>query len=204
MSFYDTVLGHPFVYNEIRPRVVGGIDMGPVYGRLESDASSRILDVGCGTGDALNYLNGYADYVGVDTDKIAVDFAREKFRGRANTMFEARLLDKDDVAKLRPTHVVFAGLLHHLTDPQVLSLLEMVRGSADLQRVVTQDIVYLDDQKVNNVLASLDRGQYCRRQEHYTALCREGGMVVEEAVVIPSSATSRFVKYLVMVLSRAS
>lgn len=203
MSFYDAVLGHPFVYNEIRPRVVGGIDMGPVYGRLGADASSRILDVGCGTGDALNYLDSFAEYVGVDTDKVAVDFASQKFGKKPNVRFEARLLDKADVAALRPTHVVFAGLLHHLTDTQVVDLFEMVRGSADLKRVVTQDIVYLDDQKVNNVLASLDRGQYCRRQEHYTTLCRDGGMVVEEATVIPSSAKSRFVKYLVMVLSPA-
>ncbi|RYE88932.1 MAG: class I SAM-dependent methyltransferase [Myxococcales bacterium] len=201
MGLYDTILGHPFVYNEIRPRVVGGIDMGPVYRRLDVPADARVLDVGCGTGDALNYLSGYAAYLGVDTDENAIRFAQERFGRRPATRFEARLLDGSDVAALRPSHVVFAGLLHHLTDAQVGDLFALVKASPALVRIVTQDIIYLPDEKVNNLFASLDRGQFCRRQEHYESLARRAGLRIDEAVVIPASATARFVKYLVMVLS---
>ena len=55
--------------------------------------------------------------------------------------------------------------------------------------------------KINNVLATMDRGQYCRRAEHYESLAARGGFTVEESRVIPASETSRFVKYLVMVLA---
>jgi hypothetical protein len=58
-ALYRKILGHPFVYDQIRPRVVGGIEMGPLYDLLAPDATRVILDVGCGTGDALRHLSGY-------------------------------------------------------------------------------------------------------------------------------------------------
>src|SRR5207244_492249 len=68
MRLYERILGHPFVYDHVRPRVVGGIDMSPVYDRLGAGAGSSVLDIGCGTGDALNYLHAVERYVGIDLD----------------------------------------------------------------------------------------------------------------------------------------
>ena len=38
-----SVLGTPFVYNRVRPAVVGGIDMAPLYEDLAGDAARMIL-----------------------------------------------------------------------------------------------------------------------------------------------------------------
>ena len=75
-SLYQKILGHPFVYEQIRPRVVGGIDMRGLYEMLGPEGSKVVLDVGCGTGDALNYLDGFEEYFGVDNDSVAIDAAR--------------------------------------------------------------------------------------------------------------------------------
>jgi len=88
MNLLRRALGAPSVYNRIRPLAVGGIDLSPFYRRLGADGASVILDVGCGTGDALNYLDGYARYVGFDTDEIAIRSARKRFGSRADVAFE--------------------------------------------------------------------------------------------------------------------
>ena len=198
MSLYDRILGHPFVYNHIRPRVVGGIDMSPVYDRLGADAGSSVLDVGCGTGDALNYLRALERYVGVDVDPIAIRHARERFGSRVEARFELKRLEPDDVAALAPTHVVMAGLLHHVSDDEALALLRMLRTSPRLRRVVTQDIVFLPGEWLNNVLAALDRGRFCRWQEQYERLVARGDLALIDSAIVPSSPQGGRVKYLVM------
>src|SRR4029077_9321231 len=93
VSLYDRILGHPFVYNYIRPCVVGGIDMSPVYERLGADAGASVLDVGCGTGDALNSLRAFERYLGVDVDPIAIRHARERYGSRVEARFEHKRLE---------------------------------------------------------------------------------------------------------------
>jgi len=200
VSLYDRILGHPFVYNYIRPRAVGGIDMSPVYERLGVDAGSLVVDIGCGTGDALNYLRAFGRYVGFDVGAIAIRHARERHGSRLDVRFEHKRLDPDDVARLAPTHVVMAGLLHHLSDHDAVALLRMLRASPRLRRVVTQDIVFLPGERFNNVLAALDRGRFCRGREEYERLVARGDLTLVESAIMSSSPKGRRVKYLVMTL----
>lgn len=198
MSLYDRILGHPFVYNEIRPRVVGGIDMSPVYERLAAGRDDVVLDLGCGTGDALNYLGEVESYLGVDIDEVAIRYAKERHGGRRGVRFDCRWLGEKDVRELAPTHVVMGGLLHHLSDDDALSLLKMVQASPRLRRVVTQDIVFLPGEIVNNFFARLDRGRHCRQQLGYEALVRRAGYALRESRIVRSHPTRGRVKYLLM------
>ena len=75
-GLFKKLLGHPFVYDQVRPRVVGGIDMKPLYDLLGTQGRRKVLDVGCGTGDALKHLGDVEQYLGIDTDPIAIDAAR--------------------------------------------------------------------------------------------------------------------------------
>ena len=203
-SAWRKLLGHPFVYDQIRPRVVGGIDMRPVYERLPTEARRLVLDVGCGTGDALRYLDGFDAYLGIDTDPVAIAAARKRWAGRPNVRFEARLLEPSDVVALEPTGVVLSGVLHHLTNDEAVGVLRLVAGSPRLVRVVTNDIVFLPDQLFNNVLAMMDRGRYCRHPDAYAGLARRAGLAVEEAGTMTSSPTNERVRYFVMSLGKAS
>jgi len=47
----------------------------------------RVLDVGCGFCDLLNYLNPATGYIGVDISETAIEQARKRFAGRADTAF---------------------------------------------------------------------------------------------------------------------
>src|SRR5690348_1592032 len=105
LGLYRKILGHPFVYDQVRPRVVGGIDMKRLYDLLEGDARRVVLAVGCGTGDALRHLTGFESYLGVDTDEVAIAAARGRSGSVPGVRFECRTLQPADIDELAPTGV---------------------------------------------------------------------------------------------------
>lgn len=201
IGLYRKILGHPFVYDQVRPRVVGGIDMRPLYELLPPGARKLVLDVGCGTGDALRYLDTFERYLGVDTDEVAIEAARRRWAGRPNVRFEHRTLRAEDIVELEPTGVVLSGVLHHLTNDEAVNVLRLATGSPQLVRIVTNDIVFLPGRLFNNVLAMMDRGRFCRDPDAYASLARQAGLTVESGAIITSSPTSDRVRYFVMALS---
>jgi SAM-dependent methyltransferase len=199
-GLFRKLLGHPFVYDQVRPRVVGGIDMKPLYDLLGHDGRRIVLDVGCGTGDALRHLGDVEQYLGVDTDPVAIDAALRRYGDRPNVRFECRHLHARDVVDLAPTGVVLSGVLHHLANEEAEGVLRLVAGSPSLVRVVTADIVFLPGKLFNNVLAMMDRGRNCREPDAYATLARRAGFEVERGEIIDSSPGNDRVQYYVMAL----
>lgn len=202
-GLFSKLLGHPFVYDQVRPRIVGGIDMKPLYDLL-GDARRVVLDVGCGTGDALKHLGPVDGYLGVDTDPVAIDAARARYGGRENVRFECRHLHAADVIDLAPTGVVLSGVLHHLTNAEAEGVLRLALGSPSLERIVTADIVFLPGKLFNNVLAMMDRGRHCREPDAYAALARRAGLDVEKGMTMESCPGNDRVQYYVMSLTPRS
>jgi SAM-dependent methyltransferase len=200
---YEKLLGHPFVYEQVRPRVVGGIDMQPLYDLLPREARSRVLDVGCGMGDALRYLSGFDRYLGIDTDEVAIRTARARWGNAPGVRFECRQLGPSDVADEAPTGVVLAGVLHHLSNDEAVSVLRLAASSPGLVQIVTSDIVFVPGMLFNNVMAMMDRGRFCRDPDAYAALARRAGFHVTHAAQVSSSKTSDRVRYHLMALSPA-
>lgn len=198
MSLYSRILGNPFIYNTIRPLVVGGIDLSSLYDALEITAEDIVLDVGCGTGDALNYIRGFKKYWGFDIDHLAVSYARNRFGANRDVVFCNKLLENKDVDEIQPTRVVLAGLLHHLADHEVQGLFSTLIKSSNLSRLVTQDIVYLPGELVSNFFARIDRGRYCRSQKEYEALVESAGFTVVCSSIVRSHPTRGRAKYLIM------
>jgi SAM-dependent methyltransferase len=200
-QWYQRLLGHPFVYNRLRPWVVGGIDMTAFYESLEATTTDVIVDVGCGTGDALRYLSSVKAYYGFDVDARAIEFARERAAGRPEVTFEVRPVTAEDMALLQPTVVILAGLLHHLDDEQAVRLLELLAGTPSIRRIASQDVVYLPGKRVSNMLARLDRGRFVRNEDGYRGLVEQAGLRLEHERIVLSRAESGRAGYLIMTLA---
>jgi SAM-dependent methyltransferase len=200
-GLFRKLLGHPFVYDQVRPRVVGGIDMKSLYDLLGDAGRRAVLDVGCGTGDALRHLGDVERYLGVDTDPIAIEAAKKRFGDRPNVRFECRHLHALDVVDFAPTGVVLSGVLHHLTNQEAEGVFRLVLGSPNLVRVVTADIVFLPGKLFNNVLAMMDRGRFCREPDAYAGLARRAGLEVQRGFTVESSPGNDRVQYYLMSLA---
>jgi SAM-dependent methyltransferase len=203
MNLYQKVLGHPWVYERVRPGVVGGIDMSPAYERLLLGPESSWLDIGCGTGDALRYAGDFGQYLGLDTDQSAIAVARQRYSSQ-RARFENRGALAADFDAPGPTHVSMIGLLHHLSDAQAIDLLRQVARSPRLVRAVALDIVYLKGKHWNNLLAFLDRGRHCRTGDGYRALASTAGLRLVESAVIRSHPHTGRVQYLVVTFEPGS
>jgi SAM-dependent methyltransferase len=197
---YRKLLAKPFVYDRLRPWVIGGLDMSPVYERLGAGPDDVVVDIGCGTGDALRYLQRFRAYHGFDVDAAAIERARERAAGRDGVTYEARAVTEADLASLRPTLAVLAGLLHHLDDAEAVQLLSMLARTPSLRRIVTQDVVYLQGERMSNLLARLDRGKFVRDEHGYRELVAQAGLRLEDARIVRSHPRSGRALYLVMTL----
>lgn len=202
MKLVERFLGHPWVYEHVRPLAVGGIDMSGAYRLLDCDERSVVLDVGCGTGDALRHMGQYADYLGLDTDGVALEHARARHAGRRNVRFEQRICEASDFSARPVSHVSMIGLLHHLSDAESIALLRSIAECPTLVRAVSLDIVYLEGRFYNNLLAYFDRGKHCRDPGGYPRLAREAGLQVRTQQIVRSHPTRGLVDYFVMELAR--
>lgn len=126
----------------------------------------RILDIGCGTGELVEYLPD-VDYVGHDPSEEYVLAARQKYGDRGRFLHggvgEVELADGSfDLA-------VAKGVLHHLDDDVARALFD--EAAAALRpggRIVTIDPTITDGQSpIARFLASRDRGQNVRAPEQY-------------------------------------
>jgi SAM-dependent methyltransferase len=197
-AVYDRILSHPFVYDHVRPLVVGGVDNGPAWNDLGVGPQDVVLDVGCGTGDGLKHLSDFGAYYGFDTDRAAMQRARRRAEGRANVFFEERVVERDDLERIKPTRVMMCGLLHHLPDADAVALLEMLARVPSLQRVTTLDPTYLRGEPLNNLYTWLDRGRHVRSMEDYRALARRGNLGVARQDLVRSHPTRGRAQYVLM------
>lgn len=173
MKLYARILGHPFVFNNIRPLFMGGLNHAPPYEYLECNKDDIILDVGCGMGDALNYLKGFKEYHGFDIDKRAIDNFDKK--GMDNVYAYHKILTREDVVRIRPTKVILLSLLHHISDREALELLNALSG---VERVATHDAVYCKGKPFSNLLSFLDRGRFVKTQDEYKKLIKKSPFYV--------------------------
>lgn len=194
------IMGHPFVYERIRPLVVGGIDLSPAYRNLACTAEDVVVDIGCGTGDALNYLTEFRAYHGFDNDAGAVAHARTRFGTRPGVHYSDRELQARDLAEIQPTRVMMAGLLHHLDDQLAIDLLRMCAAAPSVRRIATLDVVYLPGEHVNNLLARLDRGKYVRKVDGYKDLVQRAGLKISRDEIARSNPTRGKALYYLMAI----
>lgn len=133
----------------------------------------KVLDVGCGFGNLLEYLPKNISYVGIDISEGYINYAKKKYKSRGE--FICADVTKLGL-KLETFDVIFiCSLLHHLIDENVEKLLEsLLQFTKKGTVIVSADSVYLRDQSfLSRFIMSQDRGKHIRFKEGYLDLTKK-------------------------------
>lgn len=165
-----SVLSQPAVY-DLWSRMVGGRRAQTLIVRdhVRPSPGMRLLDLGCGTGELLEFLDDVA-YVGVDLSEDYVARARETFGEQGE-------FHVGDVTSFEPEAASFdvsvaIGVLHHLDDAGARRLFATAaRSLRPGGRMVTVDPTLIERQHpLARFVIERDRGDDVRGPEGYAAL----------------------------------
>ena len=165
-----TVLGIPSVYSCFVKIIGGRSRFRYIQEYVRPRAGDRILDIGCGPGEILDWLED-VEYVGVDSCQAYIDSATRHYGDRAT--FLRKTVGRDSLDESSPFDIVLAtGLVHHLNDRDASSLFQLARSVLRSGgRLVTLDPCRLEKQSpIARFLISIDRGEYVRSREQYLNL----------------------------------
>ena len=169
---FSTILRFPAGYRLFR-WMVGGESAWKTYlaDYVKPVAGEKILDIGCGPADVLDYLPE-GDYTGFDISPEYIASAQKRFEGRGR--FFCNDVGLATVERERGTFslVLATGVLHHLDDGTAGKLFDLARLALRSDgRLVTYDGCYVPDQsKIARWFLSHDRGNHVRTREEYLRL----------------------------------
>jgi len=132
---------------------------------------NKILDIGCGPADVLNYLPD-VNYTGLDISQEYICSAKKRFgsKGRfwCGDVGLAAIEGEQGTFDL----VLATGVIHHLDDAQAARLFDLARlALCPNGRLVTLDGCYVPQQsRIARWLLSKDRGEFVRTREDYLRL----------------------------------
>ncbi len=176
MAVRDRLLGTRAGYSAFRRLIRADRGMRLLVDEHIAPSSGDVIgDLGCGTGDLAGMLPADATYIGIDHNPAYISPTSLSFEPGGRYFVNGDLAELASL-DLPPLDVAVAiGVLHHLTDDQVLAMLAaVVTKLAPGGRLVTVDPVFHPDQASSaRIMMAMDRGRYVRHQSHYEWLVRQ-------------------------------
>jgi SAM-dependent methyltransferase len=140
--------------------------------------NERIADIGCGPADILRFIDPMLKpeyYLGIDISEDYISQAAKKaeqLQMRADFMtLDLEKLPHSDFVQGQLTTlleqkkistVLLLGVIHHIDDEAVSLIMNLFGQIKSIKRVITQDVLSIPGNHINNFYASLDRGMYIR------------------------------------------
>lgn len=184
------VLADAGIYSKLQKCLAPDHLMHRLAGALGVRSGDRVLDIGCGPADILEYLPDGIDYTGFDVSDRYIAAARRRYGERGK--FAVRPVSRSVEANGSYDIVISIGVLHHLSDEDARTLFDCASNALRPGgRLVTCDPVRLQGQHpVARLLIALDRGAFVRPFEGYLALARRrfphaAAKIVHDLLTVP-------------------
>ena len=145
-----------------------------VHDHVRALPGQKLLDIGCGPADILDYLPSI-DYYGFDISPAYIESARRRYGDRGRFFCE-RVAEAKAFREHAGTFdiALATGVLHHLGDDEARSLFEVAaRALKPGGRLVTLDGCFVEGQsRIGRYLLAHDRGRFVRVESEYVRLAR--------------------------------
>lgn len=134
----------------------------------------RILDIGCGTADIVNFIPDGVKYVGFDINSRYIKYAQNRYRDKVE--LHCKRINEADAASFNEfDYVLSVGVVHHIGDQEAIKLFQL--GSQLLKKggkMITCDPTFNDsDNFFAKFMTNNDRGEHVRIINNYKKLADE-------------------------------
>lgn len=139
---------------------------------IKSDPTLKILDIGCGTCEILNFLE-FSEYVGVDFSDKYIESNKKRFSGKKNVKFLSTDLNDFLINNSGKFDIVLLlGVMHHLNDEELnICLTNIQKALSPNGRIVSHDGVFENHLTwFEKLLLNSDRGEYIRTKEEWVRI----------------------------------
>jgi len=171
----EKFLAFPLNY-QLWQRIIGANKLHKIYISefVKPFHGCKILDIGCGPGDILEFLPDYVTYIGLDSSHSYIEHANNKYNKKG--CFYVSDINEKTAQDFKDFDIVMAnGVLHHLNDDEALKLFQFAytalkKGGS----LITHDGCYVTKQApIAKLLMDYDRGKYVRTREGYLNLAKQ-------------------------------
>jgi SAM-dependent methyltransferase len=162
---------------------------------VSKNKGESIIDLGCGPCDLLSDVKLVSHYFGIDIHGPFIERAKILFPPHANNLYEASIIDFDYASleiKSKSVIVLALGLLHHLSDTDIIQTMNAIKKLNRKIVVFSIDPVFFEGQNIwSRFLANSDRGRYVRKDTALISLMNDQGFLPEEIKIDNKALNTR-------------
>jgi ubiquinone/menaquinone biosynthesis C-methylase UbiE len=142
---------------------------------IKPKENEKILDIGCGTGELLDFFPKKINYLGIDNNFEYIKYAKKKYKDRGEFICSEIGSNKKIIKDEYFDIVMSAGVIHHLDDNSSKKLLEeSMRALKKGGRFASFDPLLIKNQRlISRLLVQNDRGNFVRNIKKYENLLKE-------------------------------
>ena len=164
-TFKNNLLNNPLPFNIVRSILLAG--KGKMYKELRNtiapEKGSKVLDVGCGTGEFALLFDNSVDYTGIDMNTGFLDYASTLYKNQ-NKKFSQMDATKMSFKKSEFDTSLLLSFIHHFSEEDLDKILR------EVNRITKKSIFVLEPipRKYNllsKLFYALDRGDFIRNKE---------------------------------------
>ena len=132
----------------------------------------RMLDICCGDGYILEYINEYIDdYLGIDNNDKYLKQCQNKWKQFNFLKLELdEKINIDQLIKFKPNFIFINGAIHHLDNNTVKLINNFIKSNFSDCYFLSVDPIKNNNKLFNSVMIMLDRGKFIRNKSEYSEL----------------------------------